>query len=432
MTTSGANLPSGRPTPDDAVATHELLELAQVPSLKDGFAAAASRRVLLTAARRTSGRALELDEGGRNVAIKGEPPPVRIEVHDRRAYAALLRRATVGLGASYVAGWWDADDLTGVVRTLSQRSRPLLDRLDALGRRTSAVDRLVARRAPDRGADRRNVSAHYDVSNDLYRVMLDETMTYSCGIFEAPGASLREAQVAKLDRLCQKLALTSEDHLVEIGTGWGSFAIHAATRYGCAVTTTTISERQRELATERVDKAGLTGRVRVVGVDWRDLEGSFDKLVSVEMIEAVDWRLHDAFLAKCASLLRPGGRAALQAIVIDDRSFERAKRHQDFLRRMIFPGGCLPSVASLTASIARATNLRVTDLEDISDNYPPTLRAWASNLAQGRDELRRLGVPEPFLRLWALYLGYAEAAFLEDHIGDVQLVLSSPTARRSA
>ncbi len=413
------------------VASAALLARAMPPVVSQRVARLA-RGALLAIARRTHGRALELVEDDRVVRLAGEEPAVRVDVHDARSYSALLRHATVGLGESYVAGWWDADDLCGLVRSLSQRSRPLLRRLDDLGRRTRALDRLVVRRAPDRGADQRNVSAHYDVSNDLYRLMLDETMTYSCGIFEDASSTLREAQVAKLDRICRKLDLREDDHLVEIGTGWGSLALHAATRYGCRVTTTTISHRQRELATERVTKAGLTGRIQVADLDWRDLEGTYDKLVSIEMIEAVDWRHHDEFLAKCAALLRPGGLAALQVIVIDDRSFDRAKRHQDFLRRMIFPSGCLPSVASLIGSLARATDLRVVDVEDISAHYPPTLRAWAANLAASHDELRRLGAPEPFLRLWALYLAYAEAAFHEDHIGDVQVLLRAPAARPSA
>jgi cyclopropane-fatty-acyl-phospholipid synthase len=293
---------------------------------------------------------------------------------------------------------------------------------------------VPARRAtPGRNDDKRNIAEHYDLSNDFFALMLDETMTYSCAVFERPGATLAEAQEAKIDRLCSKLELAPTDHLVEIGSGWGGLAVHAATNYGCRVTTTTISDAQRTFVEGRVADAGLADRITVVELDWRDLQGRFDKLVSVEMVEAVDWRWHDQFLAKCAHLLTPDGLAAIQAIVIDDRSFERAKRHRDFVRRMVFPGGCLPSVASLTASLARATDLRIVDLEDIGHHYPETLRRWADTLASHADAVTALGVGQEFRRLWDLYLAYCEASFLERHISDVQLVLAkSGRAGRSA
>jgi len=232
-----------------------------------------------------------------------------------------------------------------------------------------------------------------------------------------------------MDRICSKLDLRPDDHLVEIGSGWGGFAIHAAVRYGTRVTTTTVSEAQRAYVEQRVAQAGLTERVTVLGEDWRDLRGRFDKLVSVEMIEAVDWRRHDEFLATCAALLADDGLAAVQAIVIDDRSFERAKRHQDFIRRMVFPGGCLPSVASLTASLARSTDLRIVDLEDIGRHYAETLRRWRANLDSHEREIRRLEMGIEFRRLWTLYLAYCEAAFLERHVSDVQVLLAKPSWR---
>jgi cyclopropane-fatty-acyl-phospholipid synthase len=285
--------------------------------------------------------------------------------------------------------------------------------------------------APGRAADRQNVQAHYDVSNDFFQLMLDETMTYSCAVFENPMATLRDAQVAKLDRLCVKLELRPDDRVIEIGAGWGGFALYAAEHYGCRVTTTTISNAQRAYVVKSVTDAGLADRITILGDDWRNLRGEFDKLVSVEMIEAVDWRHHDRFLAKCADLLAEDGLAAVQAIVIDDRSFERAKRHQDFVRRMVFPGGCIPSVASITASLARATDLRIVDLEDIGRHYAETLRRWAANLATHAKEVERLGARTEFLRLWDLYLAYCEASFLERHVSDVQLVLAKPSWRGS-
>jgi cyclopropane-fatty-acyl-phospholipid synthase len=386
-----------------------------------------SRRIVLAAGQRARGAAIEVTEGGDTFRLGRGEPMARVTVHNRRAYGALLRSGSVGLGTSYVAGWWDTDDLTALVRALARDSRPLRERLDRLGRAWGAVLDVPARlAAPGRDDDKRNITEHYDLSNDFFALMLDETMTYSCAVFERPGVTLAEAQLTKVDRLCTKLELAPTDHLVEIGSGWGGLAVHAATRYGCRVTTTTISDAQRTYVEKRVADAGLADRITVLGLDWRDLTGRFDKLVSVEMVEAVDWRRHDQFLAKCANLLADDGLAAIQAIVIDDRSFERAKRHQDFVRRMVFPGGCVPSVASLTTSLARATDLRIVDLEDIGRHYAETLRRWADKLAAHTDAVAALGVGQEFRRLWDLYLAYCEASFLERHISDVQLVLAKP------
>ncbi len=354
----------------------------------------------------------------------------RVTVHDTRAYVALLRSCSVGLGASYVAGWWDADDLTALVQVLLRRTQPLRARLDDLGNAVGVMLDLPARLlAPGRAVDRRNVQAHYDLSNEFFELMLDETMTYSCAVFEHPHDTLRDAQVAKIDRLCAKLELRPDDRVIEIGTGWGGFALHAAQRYGCRVTTTTVSEAQRAYVAKRVTEAGLADRITILGDDWRLLRGTFDKLVAVEMIEAVDWRHHDKFFARCAALLADDGLAAVQAIVIDDRSFERAKRHQDFVRRMVFPGGCLPSADSITASLTRATDLRIIDLEDIGRHYAETLRRWSENLEAHEEEIERLGASTEFRRLWALYLSYCEASFLERHVSDVQLLLAKPAWR---
>ena len=342
--------------------------------------------IVLTAGRHARSAAIEVTEGGETFRLGRGEPLARVTVHDRRAYRALLRSASVGLGRSYVAGWWDTDDLTALVRALARSTRPLRERLDQLGRAWGAILDVPARLVPPgRDDDKRNITAHYDLSNDFFELMLDESMTYSCAVFERPGVTLAEAQETKMDLISAKLELGPNDHLVEVGSGWGGLAVHAAARFGCRVTTTTISEVQRIYVETRVAEAGLSDRITVLGLDWRDLTGRFDKLVSVEMVEAVDWRWHDRFLAKCSDLLTDGGLAVIQAIVIDDPSFERAKRHQDFVRRMVFPGGCLPSVASLTTSLARATDLRIVDLEDVGRHYAETLRRWADNLAEHTD-----------------------------------------------
>jgi len=393
-----------------------------------GPAAALARRVALRLARSGTGGTLVLTEANKATRLGSGGPDVPITVHDARAYELLLRRQSVGLGESYVAGWWDADDVTAVVRLLLQRMRPGLVVFDRIGRFRLLPEFLERRAAPGREEDQHNVRAHYDVSNDFYELMLDPSMSYSCAVFERPGMSLQEAQVAKLDRICRKLALGPGDHLLEIGTGWGALAVHAAHRYGCEVTTTTISDEQRLYAEKRVTEAGLVNRVRVLGEDWRDLEGTYSKLASIEMIEAVDWRNHREFLRKCSQLLANDGVAVMQAIVIDGRSFERAKRRPDFIRSMVFPGGCLASIASLSTTLTKATDLQIVDLEDIGLHYAETLRRWRANLAANEHSLAYQRLPDSFHRLWHLYLCYCEAAFVERHISDVQLVMTKPHA----
>ncbi len=413
----------------DLVVEDELLRHAKP---KRGWAKFewASRHLVLGAARRGDGGSIDLTESGRTIRLGEGEPMANVLVHDARTYGALLRSGSVGLGASYVAGWWDADDLTALVRVLFRHTATMRHHLDSFGRAAGfLLDAPSRLRAPGRGDDRQNIQAHYDVSNDFFALMLDETMTYSCGVFERPDATLHDAQVAKIDRICKKLDLHHEDHVVEIGSGWGGFALHSAGRYGSRVTTTTISEAQRVYVAKRVAEAGLADRITVLGADWRDLEGRFDKLVSVEMIEAVDWRHHDDFLGACSALLADDGLAALQAIVIDDRSFERAKHHKDFVRQMVFPGGCIPSVASITASVARATDLRIVDLEDIGRHYAETLRRWSVNLQTHAVEVEALGTGPEFRRLWDLYLAYCEASFLERHVSDVQFLWAKPAWR---
>jgi len=259
--------------------------------------------------------------------------------------------------------------------------------------------------------------------------MLDETMMYSSAMFTRPGQSLVDAQRVKLDRLCTKLGLGPDDHVVEIGTGWGGFACHAATHYGCRVTTTTISDAQFEYASKRVVGDGLADRVTVLNQDYRDLTGTYDKLVSIEMIEAVDWRQHDTFFRTCSGLLHERGLMALQAITVEDRSFERAKNGTDFVREYIFPGGCLPSLEAITRSVRRATPLVVVDVEDIGRHYAETLRRWRDNLAGRIDEVAALGLDERFRRLWEFYLCYCEGGFEERQLGDVQMLLTKPACR---
>jgi cyclopropane-fatty-acyl-phospholipid synthase len=363
----------------------------------------------------------------------------QLTIRDRDAYSAIVFGGSRGMGRSYVNGLWDTNDMAALVRYLFRASQPVRRRQDRRTRRRLAlldfsptwlrvVLSRVFRRTKDPSRDRQNIHAHYDLSNEFFELMLDETLAYSCAVFQNEETSLHDAQVEKFDRICRKLGLGENDHVLEIGTGWGGFAMHAAQHYGARVTTTTISENQRHVAEQRVKEAGLGHLITVLGEHYKDLKGSFDALVSIEMIEAVNWRLYDDFFKKCSTLLTSKGRMALQAITIADHSFERAKLQKDFIRDLIFPGGCLPSVSSIMSSIAGSSDLRAVDLEDIGVHYARTLRLWAHNVDEKFEQIRALGFDDRFRRLWDMYLHYCEGAFLERHISDVQLIFHKPGA----
>jgi cyclopropane-fatty-acyl-phospholipid synthase len=373
---------------------------------------------------------LEILEGGRRRGFgpPGAPLAATLRVHDPSFWRALLGGSR-GLAHAYGSGVWDTDDLVTLAR-IGARELPRIDRW----RRPVTPLRNVISRIPrnTREGARRHVAAHYDLGNDLFRLFLDESMTYSCAVFDPPAASLREAQEAKLERVCRKLDLGPEDHVLEIGTGWGSFALHAAGRFGCRVTTTTISSEQHEVATQRVREAGLEDRVTVLLEDYRDLRGRYDKLVSIEMIEAVGWQYFDLFFRRCGELLDPGGLMLLQAIVIDDRAYEIEKASRTFINELIFPSGCLPSVEVISRCVARTTRLRMLDLEDITGHYPETLRRWRENFVRFAGRVAELGYDVRFRRLWELYLAYCEGGFRERRIGDVQALLAGPAYRGPA
>jgi cyclopropane-fatty-acyl-phospholipid synthase len=365
--------------------------------------------------------------GLREFGPPAAPLEASVRVHDERFLEA-LPRGSLALADAYADGHWDSDDLVSLVR-IGARELRRLDRL----RRLVAPLRNAVTRVPRNTRDgaRRHVAAHYDLGNDMFRLFLDETMTYSCAYFESPEATLREAQEAKLDRICRKLELCADDHVVEIGTGWGSFAMHAAAHYGCRVTTATISREQRALALERVREAGLEDHVRVVLEDYRDLRGRFDKLVSIEMIEAVGWQYFDLFFRRCGELLRPSGLMLLQAITVEDRAYELEKAARSFIKQLIFPAGCLPSVEVIRRCAARATDMRLLDLEDITEHYPETLRRWRENFVRSADRVAELGYDLRFRRLWELYFAWCEGGFRERRIGDVQVLFAKPSYRGS-
>jgi cyclopropane-fatty-acyl-phospholipid synthase len=362
----------------------------------------------------------------------GSGPEAQVRVRDFSTYGDIARGGTIGAAEAYMRGKWVASDLTSLVR-IFVANRPMMEGLD--GDATwlvMPVLRLVhwLRRNTPRQS-RRNIRAHYDLGNDFYRLFLDSTLSYSAGIYPRPDSSLEEAAVHKLDVICRKLELRPGEELLEIGTGWGGLAIHAARHYGCRVTTTTISAKQRDYARQRVREAGLQERITVLDRDYRDLRGQYDKLVSVEMIEAVGLNFLDAYFRVCAERLRPHGRMLLQGIVIADRIFGRAQRSVDFIQKYIFPGGALPSLAAIRASVARASDLRPAGLQDIGQDYARTLREWRRRFMAQLPAVRQLGFSDEFIRMWEYYLAYCEGGFLERAITDVQLVLDKPGCRLS-
>ena len=370
---------------------------------------------------------LVLQEGGRSLEFgrRGAALSAVVHVRDPAFYADVALGGSVGAGESYMLGRWHADQLTTALRILA-RNRAAMDSLETGFARLAAPLRRAAHalRPNTRAGSRRNISAHYDLGNDFFGLFLDETLMYSCALFERPGMSLAEASAAKLEAICRKLGLAPGQRVLEIGTGWGGFALHAAGEHGCHVTTTTISPSQHRLATQRVRAAGLADRVTVLLEDYRDLRGSYDRMVSIEMIEAIGHRQFPVFFGKAANLLAPDGRMLLQSITIADRHYAAARDGVDFIKRYIFPGCCIPSVSALCGAMAGASDLRLVHLADIGPHYATTLAAWRERFLGNAEAVRRLGYPEPFIRMWEFYLAYCEAGFAERTLGDVQMVLT--------
>ena len=401
-----------------------------------GLAALGRRAVLGQFSALRHGELTLIEQDGRHVFGARTPEcdvAVTIEVLDAQFWADAAFGGTVGAGESYIHGHWRSNDLTALVR-LMVRNRGLMEGLEGgLAVVTAPLKRLLhwANRNSRTGSQR-NIAAHYDLGNDFFRLMLDGTMMYSCGIYPAAASTLHEAQLTKLDTICRKLDLGPSDRLVEIGTGWGGLAIHAARNYGCHVTTTTISREQHAYATEAVRAAGLESRVTLLLDDYRDLTGTYDKLVSIEMVEAVGHRYLDTYLATCSRLLKPSGSMLLQAITLQDQFYEDALRSVDFIQRFVFPGSFIPSVAAITASLRRATDMKLFHLEDIGPHYARTLRDWGENVHRNVAAIRALGYPEGFLRLWDFYIAYCEGGFVERQLGDVQMLLTKPLCRRGS
>ncbi len=392
------------------------------------------RRLVLKHLDRLEHGRLTVIEHGREWRFGGNcsvcPVEARLEVLDPAMYAAFAFGGSVAAGESFMRGEWRSDDLVAVTRIFAANLE-LLETVDrGLARLKTPLRRLLHRLNDNtKRGSRKNISAHYDLGNDFFRLFLDESLMYSSCVFPDEESTLEEASWHKNELLCRKLGLTADDHLLEIGTGWGGFAIHAARRYGCRVTTTTISREQFQEAKKRVHGAGLQDRVELLMEDYRDLNGSYDKLVSIEMIEAVGHQYLDNYFAKCSSLLKSGGIMALQAITIPGQRYQKATKTVDFIKRYIFPGGFLPSIEAITRSVSHKTDLEFFHIENIGLHYAETLRHWRERFNARLDQVRQLGYPETFIRMWEYYLCYCEGGFRERVIGTSQLVLTKPHHR---
>ena len=354
-----------------------------------------------------------------------------MRVNDLRFYRSVVLGGGLGAAAAYIRGAWETPDLTAWMRLLARNQAVLAGSEQGLPQLLKPA-RWLAHwlRRNTRAGSRRNISAHYDLSNEFFALMLDPTMTYSCGCFASPTSTMESASIEKYDRICRKLQLQPQDHILEIGTGWGGFAEHAARHYGCRVTTTTISEEQHSYAASRFRREALQDRITLLKDDYRDLRGHYDKLVSIEMIEAVGERFLPQFFRKCSSLLKSDGMMLLQAITIPDHRYDAYRRSVDFIQQYIFPGGFLPSMRAMAESVGRGTDLRFFHHEEFGAHYARTLAEWRRNFWNRIEQVRSQGFDEQFIRTWHYYLCYCEAGFHERQIGVSQLLLTKPDCRR--
>lgn len=394
-----------------------------------------ARRMVLSLLRNLRFGGVHIVEGRRRYSAGETAPALQatVYVHHPRFYSRVLFSGSLGAAEAYMDGLWSADVLSTLMRIMALNQAVFSEMEKGAARLTAPVYRLYhLARKNTRIGSRRNILAHYDLGNEFYALFLDPTMTYSCGIFESEQSTMEAASIAKYDRICRKLQLQPDDHVLEIGTGWGGFALHAVRHYGVRVTTTTISDAQHRFAGQRFKQAGLDGRITLLKKDYRDLKGRFDKLVSIEMIEAVGHHYFDTFFRTCSRLLHDSGMMMLQAITIRDQEFKRYRHSVDFIKRYIFPGSCLTTIAAMAASIARATDLKIFHLEDITPHYARTLSRWRRRFFANIDKVRAMNFPETFIRMWEYYLCYCEGGFSARYIGDVQMLLTKPLCRRDA
>jgi cyclopropane-fatty-acyl-phospholipid synthase len=360
---------------------------------------------------------------------RGDSPHAVVAVHDDRFFLRTLLAGDIGVGEAYMDGDWSTPDLVAVIR-LAVRN---LDQLENSNRFFTAFRRMAdflahRRNRNSQSGSRRNIAYHYDLGNDFYRLFLDSNLTYSCAYYELPEDSLERAQIQKFDRICRKLQLGPQDRVLEIGTGWGGFAAYAAQTYGCRITTTTISRQQHDYARDLFSRSSACERIQLLFEDYRNLRGQYDKIVSIEMFEAVGYEHYDSYFEACDRLLRPDGSMLLQTITILESKFQQYRKQSDWIKKHIFPGAELASVVEIQRSLARATRMKLSHFEDIGMHYALTLHEWRRRFLERLTEVRQLGFDQRFVRMWDYYLAYCEGAFREGYIGDVQLVLGKPAS----
>ncbi len=354
-----------------------------------------------------------------------------VEIHHPDFYRAMVWGGSLGAAESYVLGHWDTPDLTELLRLMLRNERQNIKLDNFFSHATKWVHWLQHQlKKNNLQGSRRNIAKHYDLSNDFFKLFLDDAMMYSSAVFPNDASTLKEASQYKLDMICQKLRLSAGDKILEIGTGWGGFAMHAATHYGCHVVTTTISKQQHQWAQSRIEALGLSDKITLLQQDYRHLTGIYDKIVSIEMIEAVGHQYYRQFFSKCASLLTPEGSLFLQAITLQDQMYERAKHDVDFIKKYIFPGSCIPSVTALQQAMTKSSDLRLYQAEDIGLHYVRTLACWRENFVAQKQAILKLGFDEAFIRMWLFYFSYCEAGFAEGYLGNMHLHYVKPLAIR--
>ena len=358
------------------------------------------------------------------------PISATIVVEDPAVFSYIALNGVVGAAEAYMDGHWTTPDLVQVVRFMVYNMTALkdMDKERSVTNKValSALD-LIRRNSVSRA--RKNISAHYDLGNDFFELFLDPTMMYSSALFDGQDMPLAKASLNKLDTICRKLRLNADDHLLEIGTGWGGMSLYAASNYGCRVTTTTLSQQQHDFTQAAVARANLQDRVTVVMQDYRELTGSYDKLVSIEMIEAVGHQYFSDYFRKCSELLKPDGLMALQAITIADQRYDQARKSVDFIQRYIFPGGCLPSLQVIAKHVAEDTDMCILTVSDMAKDYATTLSVWRQSFSEKIEQIKALGFSDQFIRMWMYYLCYCEGGFEERVIGATQIVIAKPDYR---
>ena len=360
----------------------------------------------------------------------GSNDKVTVTIHSNEFYVFLGSGGVTGVAEAYMAGYWTADNLVLLLQIVLKNKKILLSLDSGFAKLINPINKLIhwSKQNTLKGS-KQNILAHYDLSNDFYKLWLDSTMTYSCGYFNNDSVSLEQASIEKIDRICRKLKLNENDHILEIGTGWGSFSLYAAKQYGCTIDTVTISDAQYEYASRKIESSGLGSKINIFNKDYRKIEGQYDKIVSIEMIEAVGHQFIPQYFSKISSLLKEDGLLVIQGITYNDQNFEQYKNSVDFIKKYIFPGSCLISVAQISDVIKEYTDLAIVDMEDITKHYAETLNRWKVNFMKVTPEVKRMGFSEAFIKMWEFYFVFCEAGFLERNIGDIQLVFSKSGAR---